>query len=233
MRTENMLENPIWTLFLILLIYSIALVLRRRTGNPWLNPMIITAVILIAYIKIWEIPYDQFRQGSDVINFWLQPAVVVLAVPLYLNWDRIRKQWFAIMVSQLAGSIVGLFSGVLLAKWFGATNQVALSLAAKSVTNPIAIEVTNSLNGIPAVTIIAVIVAGLTGQMLGVYSLKLAKVNLPSAQGLSLGTASHALGINAAFEKSGKYAAYASVGLIFNGVITAFLAPVLIPMLSL
>ncbi len=225
----SILENPMWTLFLMLSIYSISVMIRRRTGNAWLNPLIITSAALMIYVYALDIPYESFKKGSDFIDFWLKPAVVILAVPLYLNWDRIRKQWLPILLSQAAGSIVGLFSGVFIAKLMGANKEVAISMAAKSVTNPIAIEVTRSLGGIPAITVVAVIIAGLTGQLLGIYWLKLARVNLPSAQGLSLGTASHALGINAAFEKSGKYAAYASVGLIFNGILTAFLAPILLP----
>jgi predicted murein hydrolase (TIGR00659 family) len=228
-----MLDNPIWTVFLILSVYFVAMILRRRTGNPWVNPLIIATFVLIFYIQILGIPYEKFKVGADMVDFWLKPAVVVLAVPLYLNWDKIRKQWLPIMVSQAVGSVVGLFSGVLIAHWMGANKMVSISLAAKSVTTPIAIEVTHSLGGAPSITVVAVILAGLTGQMLGLYSLRLAKVNMPSAQGLSLGTASHALGTSAAFEKSGKYAAYASVGLIFNGILTAFLAPVLVPLLPL
>ena len=157
--------------------------------------------------------------------------MVVLAVPLYQQRQKIIQLWLPITVSQVLGSIVGLISGVWLARLFGAADVVAVSLAAKSVTNPIALEITHSLNGIPAITAVGVIFAGLTGQILGFKLLEVLGIRSMSAQGLALGSASHALGINAAWQRGPEYAAYATLGLILNGILSAIIAPYLIPWL--
>ena len=158
--------------------------------------------------------------------------MVCLAVPLYVQWQKIRKQWLPILLSQLLGSLVGIVSAVLIAHWMGAERAVTLSLAAKSVTNPIALEITHSIGGIPAITAATVIMAGMLGQMLGFRALQVGRIRNPSSRGMSIGSASHAMGISAALEQSQKLAAYASLGLIFNGVLTAFLVPVVLPLMG-
>lgn len=223
--------QPLWMLFVILAVYQFSLWLRKTTGSVWLPPILTCTVVLIAYLKLFQVDYEYFKQGASVIEFWLKPAVVILAVPLYQKREKIIKLWLPITVSQIIGSIVGLVSGVWLARLFGASDLVALSLAAKSVTNPIAFEITQGLNGIPAITAVGVIFAGLTGQILGFKLLELLKIKSLAAQGLALGSASHALGINAAWQRGPEYAAYATLGLILNGILSAMIAPYLIPWL--
>ena len=109
---------------------------------------------------------------------------------------------------------------------------MVLSLAAKSVTNPIAIEITKSIGGIPAITAATVIAAGMIGQMAGYRLMSASTVTKPMSQGMSMGSASHAMGIAASLERSKKLAAYASLGLIFNGILTAIFVPILIPLMG-
>ena len=227
----NFFAQPLWMLFVILAVYQFALWLRKTTGSVWLPPILTCTVVLIAYLKLFGVDYQYFQKGAEVIDFWLKPAVVVLAVPLYQQRQKIIQLWLPITVSQILGSIVGLVSGVWLARLFGAADIVAVSLAAKSVTNPIALEITHSLNGIPAITAVGVIFAGLTGQILGFKLLEVLGIRSMSAQGLALGSASHALGINAAWQRGPEYAAYATLGLILNGILSAIIAPYLIPWL--
>ncbi|WP_416189539.1 LrgB family protein [Neisseria sp. CCUG17229] len=226
-------HTPSLLLFLTLAVFGLANIIRVRTGNVLCNPVLISTVFIIAYLKLFRIDYDTYHDAAQYIDFWLKPAVVVLAVPLYLNWEKIRNQWMPILLSQLAGSVTGIVTGMYLAKWFGAGREVALSLAAKSVTNPIAIEITKSIGGIPAITAATVIIAGLFGQMVGYKMLHVGTVHKPSSVGMSLGTASHAMGIAVSMEHSRRMAAYAGLGLTLNGVLTALLVPVLLPFLGI
>ena len=218
-------------LFLTLAAYALAIIIRKRTGNILFNPVLISTIALIAYLKILNIDYAVYHNAAQFIDFWLKPAVVVLAVPLYQNRRKIFNQWLRIIVSQLAGSITGIVTGMYFAKWLGAGRDVVLSLASKSVTNPIAIEITRSIGGIPAITAATVIIAGLVGQIAGYKMLKNTVV-MPSSVGMSLGTASHAMGIAASLERSRRMAAYAGLGLTLNGVLTALIAPLIIPVLE-
>ena len=228
---NEILRQPSILLFLPLAAYALAIIIRKRTGNILFNPVLISTVALIAYLKILNIDYAVYHNAAQFIDFWLKPAVVVLAVPLYQNRRKIFNQWLPVIVSQLAGSITGIVTGMYFAKWLGAGRDVVLSLASKSVTNPIAIEITRSIGGIPAITAATVIIAGLVGQIAGYKMLKNTVV-MPSSVGMSLGTASHAMGIAASLERSRRMAAYAGLGLTLNGVLTALIAPLIIPILE-
>ena len=228
----SLAASPALILFLIVAVYWLTSHIRQRTGSFWCNPVFLSTVMLIGYLYATDTPYPQFHAAAQFIDFWLQPAVVCLAVPLYVQWQKIRKQWLPILLSQLLGSLVGIVSAVLIAHWMGAERAVTLSLAAKSVTNPIALEITHSIGGIPAITAATVIMAGMLGQMLGFRALQVGRIRNPSSRGMSIGSASHAMGISEALEQSQKLAAYASLGLIFNGVLTAFLVPVVLPLMG-
>jgi len=228
---NEILRQPSILLFLTLAAYALAIIIRKRTGNILFNPVLISTVALIAYLKILNIDYAVYHNAAQFIDFWLKPAVVVLAVPLYQNRRKIFNQWPPVIVSQLAGSVTGIVTGMYFAKWLGAEREVVLSLASKSVTNPIAIEITRSIGGIPAITAATVIIAGLVGQIAGYKMLKNTVV-MPSSVGMSLGTASHAMGIAASLERSRRMAAYAGLGLTLNGVLTALIAPLIIPVLE-
>ncbi|MCV6763140.1 LrgB family protein [Neisseria meningitidis] len=228
---NEILRQPSVLLFLTLAVYALAIIVRTRTGNIFCNSVLVSTIVLIAYLKILDIDYAVYHNAAQFIDFWLKPAVVVLAVPLYQNRRKIFNQWLPVIVSQLAGSVTGIVTGMYFAKWLGAEREVVLSLASKSVTNPIAIEITRSIGGIPAITAATVIIAGLVGQIAGYKMLKNTVV-MPSSVGMSLGTASHAMGIAASLERSRRMAAYAGLGLTFNGVLTALIAPLLIPVLG-
>ena len=130
-----------------------------------------------------------------------------------------------ILLSQLAGCVVGLVSVVLLAKLFGATQEVILSLAAKSVTTPIAMEVTRTVGGISSLTAAVVVCVGLFGALFGFQILRLLRIKTPPAQGLSMGAAAHAVGTDTAMGVGQTHGAYASLGLILNGLFTSILTP--------
>lgn len=229
----NIAASPALLLCLTIATYWLTLHLRQRTGHFLFNPVVLSTITVIGYLYLTHTSYRQFHAAGQYIDFWLQPAVVCLAVPLYLQWPKIRKQWLPIVVSQCLGSVTGIVSAVLLAHWLGADRQVTVSLAAKSVTSPIAIEITRSMGGIPAITAAAVIFAGMLGQMLGFRVLQLSRIHAPTSRGMGIGTASHAMGISSALEHSPKIATYASLGLIFNGVLTAILVPIILPLLGL
>ena len=206
--------------------------LQRRTGWVLLNPILLTIALLILFLKLTGISYETYQEGGQLIEFWLKPAVVALGVPLYLQLEMIKKQLLPILLSQLVGCLVGIVSVVLVAKLLGATPDVICSLAPKSVTTPIAMEVSNTTGGIPSLTAAVVVLVGLFGAVFGFKILTLGRVKSPIAQGLSMGTASHAIGTSAAMEVSRKYGAYASLGLTLNGILTALLTPAILRLLG-
>lgn len=207
--------------------------LQKRTGWVLLNPILLTMAVLILFLKVAGISYETYHEGGKLIEFWLKPAIVALGVPLYLQLEMIKKQLLPILLSQLVGCLVGLVSVILIAKGMGASPEVICSLAPKSVTTPIAMEVSAATGGIPSLSAAVVILVGLFGAVLGFKVLGIGHVKSPIAQGLSMGTASHAIGTSAAMDISRKYGAYASLGLTLNGILTALLTPTALKLLGI
>ena len=144
----SFLENDFFLLAVTFGIFFFAKLLQKKTGLVLLNPILLTIAVLIIFLKMTHISYETYNKGGHLIEFWLRPAVVALGVPLYLQLEMIKKQLLPILLSQLAGCIVGVISVVLIAKLMGASQEVILSLAPKSVTTPIAMEVTKAIGGI-------------------------------------------------------------------------------------
>lgn len=227
------LENKFFLLALTFGAFFASKTLQKKTGWVLLNPILLTIAVLILFLKFTGISYETFNEGGHLIEFWLRPAVVALGVPLYLQLEIIKKQLLPVIVSQLAGCLAGVISVVLIAKLMGATPEVICSLAPKSVTTPIAMEVSDATGGIPSLTAAVVVVVGLFGAVFGFKVLALGRVGSPIAQGLSIGTATHAVGTSTAMEVSRKYGAYAGLGLTMNGILTALLTPSILRLLGI
>ena len=226
-------ENKFFLLAITFGFFFFSKLLQKKTGWVVLNPILLAIALLICFLKFTGVSYETYNEAGSLVEFWLKPAVVALGVPLYLQLRMIKKQLMPILVSQLVGCIVGLVSMTIIAKLMGASPAVIMSLAPKSVTTPIAMEVSKAAGGIPSLTAAVVVVVGLFGAICGFKILQVGHVGSPIAQGLSMGTASHAVGTSRAMEVSGKYGAYASLGLTLNGILTALLTPTILHLLGL
>lgn len=230
---DAILNSKIFILTLTFAAYFIAQGLQRKTKLVFLNPVLISILLIIGVLSVFKINFESYKEGSHVIEFLLKPAIVALGVPLYQQLGKIKKQAIPIIISQLVGCITGVVSVVLIAKAMGAPKEVIFSIAPKSVTTPIAMEVSKSLGGIPPLTASVVILFGILGSIFGYEIMKISRVKSMIAQGISMGTAAHVLGTSKSMEISGNFGALSSIGLIVNGVFTAFLAPYIIAFLGI
>lgn len=228
----DFLQNKYFLIALTFGFYLGAQLLQRRTGIRLLNPILLSIAAMICFLMMCDIDYGTYRAGGDYIDFWLKPAVVALGVPLYKQLSTIRRQLLPLLLSELAGCVAGVVSVVLLAELFGASREVVISLAPKAVTTPIAMEISQAVGGIPPLTAAVVVATGIFGSMAGFRIVKMSHINSPIAGGLSIGTASHAVGTAAAMEVSERYGAFSSIGLTLNGVLTALLAPLILDLLG-
>lgn len=228
----DFLQNKFFLIALTFVSYLGAQFIQRRTGIKLLNPILLAIVVMICFLLGCGIDYDTYRQGGEYIDFWLKPAVVALGVPLYKQLSTIRRQLLPLLLSELAGCVAGVVSVVVLAQLFGASREVVLSLAPKAVTTPIAIEISHAVGGIAPLTAAVVVATGIFGGMAGFRIVKMSHIHSPIAGGLSIGTASHAVGTSAAMELSERYGAFSSIGLTLNGVFTALLTPMILELLG-
>ncbi len=224
----SFLSHPTLLLFLILALYSFGTALSQRYRWIIFNPIILSTAILILYLIVLDIPYEQFSLAGQYIDLFLKPSIVALALPLYMNRAIIKKQLVPIAISQIIGCLVGIFSVIILAKLTGADKEILLSLVPKSVSTAIALEISQTIHGTPSITAISVMITGIFGSMIGFKFLHLSKIYNPMSQGIAIGTSAHALGTLKALEISNKYGAFASIGMIVNGILTAILAPILL-----
>ena len=230
---EKFFQSEVFVVAFTFLAYFLGQKLQERTRLIILNPILVSIVIIIVFLSVFNIDYASYHQGSKLIEFFLKPAVVALGVPLYQQLEKIKKQAFHILISQLVGCIVGVVSVVLIAKWMGASKEIIYSLAPKSVTTPIAIEVSKAIGGIPPLTASVAIVVGIFGGIFGYSIMKLTRVKNPIAQGLSMGTAAHAVGTSRSMEISPAFGAMSSIGLIVNGILTAILTPYILQVMNI
>lgn len=219
------LKNEFFLIAITLGAYHLSKLAQQKTGWVLSNPILLTIAILIIFLQLTGLNYHDYEKAGRYIEFWLKPAVVALGVPLYLQLKTIRKQVLPILISQLVGCLVGIISVVAVSHLLGSSRDVVISLASKSVTTPIAMEITRQIGGIPSLTAAVVVVTGILGAMLGFKILRLGFVKNPISQGLSVGTAAHAVGTSASMEVSARYGAFSSLGLILNGILTAALTP--------
>lgn len=226
------IESDIFLIALTFGTYYGALSLQRRTRITLLHPVLVTIMVLIIFLRLTGISYDTYSRPGSLIEFWLKPAIVALAYPLYTQLGNIRRQFIPIFMSQLAGCITGIISVTLIAQACGATRDVILSLAPKSVSTPIAIEITRQIGGIPSLTAAIVVIVGLLGAVGGMRVLTLGHIGSPMATGLSMGTAAHVMGTGRISQLSERYGAYATVGLIINGILTSLLAGPLLELMG-
>ncbi len=227
----EILQNNIVLLALTFGVFYASRQFQKWTGWIVLNPILVTIAVLILFLQLTGISYGTYHQAGQYIDFLLKPAIVALGVPLYRNLKRIRQQLLPIFLSQLAGCIAGIVSVVAIAKLMEASSAVIISLAPKSVTTPIAMEICKATGGIPSLTAAIVVCVGLFGAVFGFKVLEVWHIRNPYSQGLSIGTASHAVGTSRAMEKSETHGAYASLGLILNGVLTSVLTPLILDLL--
>ncbi len=219
------LNSDLFFVALTTIAYIISQKIYQRLNILFFNPVLLAIVAIILFLMINGIRYVDYAEKTKVISFWLNPSVVALAVPLYLQLKRIKKDWKRILLATLSGSVIGIVSVVFVAKFFGASKEIILALAPKSVSTPIAINISETIGGIPSLTAAVVVVTGIFGAVLGENIIKLIRIKHPNAVGLSMGTASHALGTAKIASKGDEYGSYSAMGLAINGIFTSVLTP--------
>ncbi|MBK0002077.1 CidB/LrgB family autolysis modulator [Erwinia sp. S43] len=220
-----------WSIPLTVVVFLAARQLAARVKISIVNPLLIAMAVIIPLLLLLQIPYTRYFQGSAILNSLLQPAVVALALPLYEQMHQIRARWKSIISVCFIGSITAMISGTAIALWLGATPEIAATLLPKSVTTPIAMAVSGSLGGIPAISAICVLMAGVLGAVFGHMLLNLLRVRAASARGLAIGNASHAIGTARAVEMDAQEGAFSSLALVLCAIITSLLAPFIFPVL--
>jgi predicted murein hydrolase (TIGR00659 family) len=221
--------SPLLGLTVTLLAYQGAYWLYAKAKmNPLANPVAISVAALVALLWFTDTPYPVYFEGAQFVHFLLGPATVALAVPLYANLDTLKRNALPLAGALLAGSLTAVASAVGIGWLLGASRETLLSLAPKSVTTPIAMGIAEKLGGLPSLTAVLVVTTGILGAVLARGTLNLLRIDDHAVRGFAVGVAAHGIGTARAFQVSETMGAFAGLAMGLNGLVTAFLFPLLV-----
>jgi len=222
---REILTSEVSILAFTLGIYVGATWIYQKTKFSLLHPVLVTIAVIIALLLIFRIDYPTFQKGSHLIDFMLGPSVVALGYALYTQVAQIKENAVSILTALFVGSVTGIGSVLILAKVLDTTEMLAVTLAPKSVTTPIAMAISERFGGIPSLTAVVVIAIGIIGGIAGPWILRVLKVDSKIAIGLALGASAHGLGTARAMELGAVEGAISGLAIGIMGLMTALLAP--------
>ena len=223
---ELLLNSAYFGVVISLIGYEVGLLMRKMLKKSFINPLLIAIVFVMIAITLLGVDYKAYNNSAKYISYLLTPATVCLAVPLYEQFELLKKNYKAVLAGILSGVFASLLSVFLLCLLFGLSHGEYVTLLPKSITTAIGMGVSEELGGTVTVTVASIIVTGILGNVLAELVFKLFRIKHPVARGLSLGTASHAIGTSRAMEFGQAEGAMSSLAIAVAGLMTVVLAPV-------
>ena len=205
---------------LSLVCYYIGVLLKKKFNSGIMNPLLISIILTIAVLLLFRIDYADYNSSAKYLSWLLTPATVSLAIPLYMELDRLKKNFRAILISIFVGTVTSLVSILLFALIFRFSHSQFVTFLPKSITTAIGMGISEEMGGIVPITVAAIIVTGILCNIIGEGVLKLCRVTDPIAKGLAMGTSAHAIGTARAMEMGEVEGAMSSLAIVTAGIIT-------------
>lgn len=220
----SLTADPLFGIVLSIAAFAVGIWINKKLKTPIANPLLVAGALLIILLNVLDIPLENFQKGGSVITMLLGPATAALAVSIYRQIEVLKKNFLPIMLGCLAGAVTSMVSAYTLAKLFGLDDSLVASLLPKSVTTPIAMEISKQGGGVVAITVAAVVITGILGAVCSPLLIKLFRIKDPVAQGVAIGSCSHALGTSKALEIGEIQGAMSGIAIGVSGIITVILA---------
>ncbi len=217
-----------------LVVFEIGVFLFKKSKNFFLfTPLFVAMVLGVIVLKVTGISYEQYNEGGKYISFFLEPATVAFAIPLYKKREVLKKYWFEIVLALTIGSIGSLFSVIVVGKLIHMHPAIIASILPQAATTAIAVPISESIGGVASITAFTVIFNGVLTYALGKMALRYFKIKDEIAQGLSLGAAGHALGVAVSMELGETETAMASIAVVIVGLVTVVVVPIFAPFIGI
>lgn len=217
---EALMQSVFFGMVISLLCYQIGLAVQKKTKLAIATPLLLSVIIIIGILMILDIDYDSYYNGAKYIQYFLTPATVSLAIPLYRQLRYIKRYPLAVFGGIASGVLMAMGSIFVMALAFGLTHEQYVSLLPKSITTAIGIGITEKMGGMVNITIIAICITGIMGNMAAEGICRLFRIQEPVAKGLAIGTAAHALGTTKAMELGEVEGAMSSLSIVVAGILT-------------
>ena len=221
-------QSGLFFVVLTLLAYQVGLLCQRKFRSPIFNPILIAVILVLIFLKVTGISVVDYQAGNARISWLMTPATVCLAIPMYEQFQILKKNIRAILAGVACGAISSLVIVFLLAVCFGFDRMLTVSLLPKSVTSAIGAPISAISGGIASVTTAAIILSGILANVLSLYLFRLFRLTNPIAKGVALGTSGHVIATTKGNEISPLVGAVSSLSLVAAGLLTAAVLPVLI-----
>jgi predicted murein hydrolase (TIGR00659 family) len=225
--------SPLLWLTATLMAYKIATMVYEKSGrSPLANPVAISVVLLVSVLYATGTPYKTYFDGAQFVHFLLGPVTVALAIPLYQQLDKLKRNWLALLAGSLIGGVAAIITAMGTAWLLGASPLTTLSMAPKSVTIPIAMGVTEKIGGLPSLTVVMVMLTGVFGAGIAQYIFRAMKIKDEATCGFALGATAHGVGTARAFQVSEEMGAFSGLAMGMSGILTAVLLPLALTLLG-
>ncbi|RXJ98606.1 murein hydrolase effector protein LrgB [Arcobacter sp. CECT 8986] len=227
---ENYITStPLTWLILTMASFKIGIIIYEKTNkNTLLQPIIIAYIIIMSAILLTGTSYEEYFDSVKIIHFFLGPATVALALPLFNNLKYIKSLFIPIAITLVVAGVFSIVIAVGLLWSLDANLETILSMTTKSITAPIAIITSKQIGAIPSLAVGFVIITGIIGALLGTIIFKLVKVKHETSKGFALGLISHGIGTARAIEIGEKAAAFSALAMGLSGMFTAIFLPIVI-----
>lgn len=225
---EFISSSSFFGLLLSLITYLLGLTIKRKFKYSFINPLLIAIVLTIGVLVLCNIEYDTYNSSAKYLSYLLTPATISLALPLYEQIDKLKKNALAILIGILSGVITSLTTVLLLSKVFGFPYEVFVTFLPKSITTAIGMSVSEQLGGYVSISVTAIVLTGVLGNVICDLILKIFGIKNKIAKGIAIGTASHAIGTSKAMEMGEVEGAISSLSIVVAGIMTVLLVNIFV-----
>ena len=220
-----MLDNQYFGIILSFAAYEIGKWINQKLKTPLANPLLIAILLIIGFLSITGIDYEYYKKGGDFIAFFIAPATVAMVLDLYANIETLKKNIIPIFVGVGSGTIFSFIIAMFLSKILQIDRNLISSLLPQSVTTAIAISLSDEYQGIIGLTAIAVVIRGVSGAVFAPLVMKIFKIKDPVAQGVAIGTSSHAVGTSQARLMGKVQGAMSGLSIAVAGITAVIIMP--------
>lgn len=208
--------------FISLVSYGIGCLLKRKLKWSILNPLLISIILTIVLLLVLDVDYGTYYEGAKYISYLLTPATIALAIPLYEQFELLKKNWLAVLLGVCSGAITSMGSVLILSLLFRFDHAIYVTFLPKSITTAIGMGVSEELGGYVSLTVAVIIITGVLGNVMAEAVCRIFRITEPIARGIGIGSASHAVGTAKAMEMGEVEGAMSSLSIVVSGVLTVF-----------
>ena len=220
---QEILNSAAFGIVLSIVAYSAGVFLQKKTGLVIFNGLLIAGISIICLLLALDIPFEAYNVGGSIISLFVTPMTVCMGLSIYRNLPLLKKRLIPILAGAFAGSLTAIVTGLVLCRLLGMDEAMTMSLLPRSVTNPVAIAISAQKGGVVSITVAAVAIAGMGGNLIAPWLCRLFRTRDSVEAGLAIGACSHAIGTARAMEMSQETGAISGLAIGICGIITSVL----------